>query len=117
LAALALGAAWSPRGAAWSLRSRPFEEADQIANGVVTVEGVAKRKFVVDFVVVAASVAGFRQIAGSLELGDDLCRGSFRDADGGGDVSEPHSGVGDDAFQHVRVVSHEPPKMIGVSGI
>ena len=98
------------------LRGRPFEEADQVANGVVTVAGVAKRKFVVDFVVVAASVAGFRQIPGSLELGDDLCRGSFRDTDGGGDVSEPRSGVGRDAFQNVRVVGHEPPKMVSISG-
>jgi hypothetical protein len=116
LARFALGAAWSLRGAAWSLRGRPFEEADQVADGVVTVARVAKRKLVVDFVVVAASVAGFRQIAGSLEVGDDLCRGSFRDADGGGDVPEPCSGVGGDAFQHVRVVGHEPPKMLGVSG-
>ena len=112
---VALGAAWSLRGT-WSLNGRPFEEADQVANGVVTVEGVTKRKFVVDFVVVTASVAGFRQIPGSLELGDDLCRGSFRDTDGGGDVSEPRSGVGRDAFQNVRVVGHEPPKMVSISG-
>ena len=99
-----------------ALRSRSFEEADQVANGVVAMEGVAERKFVVDFVVVTASVAGFRQIAGLLELVDDLGRGSFRDADGGGDVSEPRGGVGRDAFQHVRMVGHEPPKMLVISG-
>lgn len=112
----ALGAARSPQGAACSFRGRPFEEADQVADGVVAVLGVAQRKLVVDYVVVAAPVAGLGQIAGSLEIADDLRRGSFRDADGGGDVSEPRRGVGDDAFEHVRMVGHEPPKMISLSG-
>jgi hypothetical protein len=80
------------------------------------VEGVAKWKLIVELVAVATSVAGFRQIAGSLELADDLCRGSFRDADGGGDVSEPHSGVGGDALEYVGMVGHEPPRMASLSG-
>ena len=77
---------------------------------------MAQREFVVDFVVVSASVAGLGQVAGSLEVADDLGRGSFRDADGGGDVSKPRGGVGGDAFKHVRMVGHEPPKMISLPG-
>src|SRR5918994_6748585 len=115
-AALLLGAAWSFRGAAWSLRGWRFEEADQVANRVVTVEGVTKWKLVVDVVAVAASVADFRQIAGSLELVHDLCRGSFRDADGGGDVAQAQGGLSGDALEHVRMVGHEPPRMISLCG-
>ena len=110
-----LGAAWFLRGAAWSLRSWPFEEADQVANGVVAVLGVAQRKLVVNFVAVATSVAGLGEIAGSLELADDLRRGSLRDADGDGNVTEAHDGIRRDAFQHVRVVRHEPPRVISIS--
>ena len=59
-------------------------------------------------VLVAAAVAGFGQVAGLLEFVDDLGRGSFGDADGEGDVSEAHIGVGSDAGEDVGVVGQEP---------
>ena len=77
---------------------------------------MAKRKVGVDFVRVAASVARLRQVAGLLEVVDDLRGRPFSDADGGGDVSEPRARVDGDALEHVRVVRHEPPEMIAFSG-
>ena len=43
-----------------------------------------------------------------LEFVDDLGRRSFGDADGGGDVSEAHIGVGSNAGEDVGVVGQEP---------
>jgi hypothetical protein len=93
-----------------------LEEADEITNRVVTMAGVAKRKLAVNFVTVAASIAGLRQVAGSLEVTHDLRRRSFGDPDDSGDVSKACIRVGGDAFEHVRVVGHEPPKMVAFSG-
>ena len=64
-----------------------LDKADQVADRVVPMSRVAEREFVVDCVGVAASVARRREIAGLLEVVDDLHCGSFGDADGGGDVS------------------------------
>jgi SAM-dependent methyltransferase len=99
-----------------AVRSRSFEEPDQVADRVVAVPGVAKRKLVVHLVTVAASVAGLRQIAGVLEVVDDLCRRSFGDADRARDVPEARARLGGDAFEHVRMVGHEPPEVVSFSG-
>jgi hypothetical protein len=64
-----------------------LQETDQFADGVVAVLWVAERELVVDRVVIATSDAGLGQVAGLLELVDDLPDRSFGDADGGGDVS------------------------------
>jgi hypothetical protein len=50
-------------------------------------KGVAEGELVMDFVAVAASVACLREVAGLLEVVDDLRGCSFGDADGGCDVS------------------------------
>ncbi|MFC7597646.1 hypothetical protein ACFQU3_20195 [Terrabacter sp. GCM10028922] len=98
-------------------RWRPLEEADQLPDGVVAVQRVAKRKLVVDFVPIAASVAGLRQVAGCLEIADELSGRSLGDADGLGDVSEARGGIGGDADEHVGVVGDEVPTMIPITGI
>jgi hypothetical protein len=101
--------------AAGSGRGTVFEEPDQVADRVVAVPRVAKRKLVVHFVMVPASVTGLGQVAGLLEVIDDLGRRSFGDADGDGDVSEASGRVRGDAFEDVRVVGDEPPKMVCLS--
>jgi hypothetical protein len=95
--------------AAWLCLGRALEEPDEFAGGVVAMERVAEREVAVDVVLVAASDAGLGQIAGVLELADDLRHRSFGDADGGGDVSHAYAGVGGDARQHMPVVGDEPP--------
>jgi hypothetical protein len=93
-----------------------LEEADQLTDGVVAVLGMAKGKFVVDFVLIAASGARLCQVAGSLEIPDQLRGGSFGHADGLRDVSEARARVGGDAHEHVRVVGDEAPNMILFTG-
>ena len=78
---------------------------------------MAKWQFVVDFVLIAASVARLRQVAGSLEVLDQLGGRSFRDTDGLRDVSEAGAGVGSEAYEHVCVVGDEGPSMITITGI
>jgi hypothetical protein len=78
---------------------------------------VAERELFVDLVVVAPSVASLRDVAGLLELIDDLRGRSFGYADRHRDVTKPSSWVGRDARQHVCVVRHEPPGMVKFSGI
>jgi hypothetical protein len=98
-------------------RRRPLEEADEFTDGVVAVQRVAKWKFVVDLVLVAASVARLGQVAGLLEIPDELGGGSFRDAEGLRDVSEARGGIGGKADEHVCVVGDEGPNMITITGI
>jgi hypothetical protein len=86
---------------------RRLEEADQLTDGVVAVPGMAKGKVVVDFVLIAASDARLCQVAGSLEIPDQLRGGSFGHADGLRDVCEARARVGGDAHEHVRVVGDE----------
>jgi DNA-binding MarR family transcriptional regulator len=62
---------------------RRLQESDQFADGVVAVLWVAERELAVDLVVVATSDVGLGQVAGLLELVDDLPGRSFGDADGG----------------------------------
>ena len=78
--------------------------------------GMAKWELVVDFVLIAASLAALRQVAGALEIVDQLSGRSFRDAYGLRDVSETRTGIGGDAYEHVRVVGDEGPTMIPITG-
>ena len=100
-----------------SSASRPLEEADQLTDGVVAVHGMPKGKVVVDFVRIPAAVARLRQVAGLLEIFDELSGRSFRDADGFRYVPEPCSGVGGDARERVRVVGDERPNMVTSTGM
>ena len=93
-----------------------MEEADQLTDCVVTVPWMAKGKLVVDLVPVAASGACLGQVAGFLEIPDQLRGGSFGHADGLRDVSKACAGVGGDAHEHVRVVGNEVPHMIAITG-
>jgi hypothetical protein len=93
-----------------------FEKADQLADGVVAVLGMAKWELVVDFVLIAASLAGLRQVAGALEILDQLSGRSFRDAYGLRNVSEACTGIGRDAYEHVRVVGDKGPTMVFITG-
>jgi hypothetical protein len=93
-------------GAARFLRSRGFEKPDQIANPVVTVPGMAKRKLVMHFVKVPAPVARLGQVTGSLEVIDDLRSRPFGDSNLFGDVSEARG----------RVTGNVSPSMIRFSG-
>src|SRR5215217_4388353 len=104
-----------PLGAARVRLWRRLQESDQFADGVVAVLWVAERELAVDLVLVATSDAGLGQVAGLLELVDDLPDRSLRDADGRGDVSEARAWVRGDAAEHMRVVGDEPPKVVVIS--
>jgi hypothetical protein len=93
-----------------------FKEAEQFADGVVTVLSVAERQLFVDLVAVAASDADLREVAGFDEIVDDLRRRALGYADGAGDISEAARTVACDRFQHVRMVRHEPPAVVVVAG-
>lgn len=100
-----------------SLRRRCLEEPDQLTDRVVAVLGMAKRELTVELVPVAASVTRLREVAGFLEVGDDVRRASLGDSDCGGNVSESHRWVGRDAREHVGVVRDEVPRMVGITRI
>lgn len=93
---------------------RGLEEADQFADGVVAVVGMAKRKLAVNLVLVAATGARLREVAGLLRVIDDLRHRPLGDPDRGGDVPEARGGIRGYAGEHVSVVRHEPPRMIAV---
>ena len=93
-----------------------IQKADQLTDGVVAVLGVAKWELVVDFVLIAASQAGLRQVAGAFEILDQLGGRSFRNAYGLRDVPETRTGISGDAYEHVRVVGDESPTMVTITG-
>jgi hypothetical protein len=94
-----------------------LEEPDQLTDRVVAVLGMAKRELAVELVLVAASVTRLREVAGLLEIGDDVRHASLGDSDLGGYVSESHRWVGGDAREHVGVVRDEAPHMVIVTRI
>jgi hypothetical protein len=63
----------------------------------------------VDGVAVAPSDPGPGQVAGRLELAEDLSRGPFGDADQRRDVADPQLGIAGDAGEDVEVVRDERP--------
>ena len=83
---------------------------------MVTVLGVPERQLLVHFVAVPAAVAGFAQVAGQLEIVDDMRCGSLRDADRPGDVPEAGGWLCSDHLEHMGVVCYEPEKMILLTG-
>jgi hypothetical protein len=91
-----------------------LKEADQVADGAMAVLGVAERELRVDVVAVAAPVARGGQVAGLLEVLDDLGCGSFGDGDLEGDVAEPDRRVGGDGLEDVGVVGNEPKLVIAI---
>ena len=110
------GAVFGPGDDTFSPAGRRLEEADQLTDGVMAVQGMAKRQLVMDLVLVAASGASLREVAGVLEIPDQLRGRSFRHADGFRDVSEARAGVGGNAHQHMRIVGDKPPNMVTITG-
>jgi hypothetical protein len=83
---------------------------------VVAVLGVPERQLFVHLVSVAAPVAALRQVAGLLEVVDDVGRRPLGDANGGRDVPEPNIRGLRDALEHVGVVRYKPKAMVLSSG-
>ena len=67
-------------------------------------------------VVVAAPITALAQIAGQLEVADDLGCGPLGDPNRRGDVAEARGRVDGDDLEHVSVVRHEPKRMILLAG-
>jgi hypothetical protein len=76
---------------------------------------VAERELAVDLVAIAAADPRFAQVAGVLEIADDLPGGPLGDPNGCGDVTQLRVGVGGDACEHVRMVRDEAPQAIVIS--
>src|SRR3954462_14374255 len=91
-----------------------LEEADQLPDGVMAMLRVAKRKLAVNLVPVVSPHTRLGQVAGLLEVPDDLRRRALGDLDGRGDVPKARAGVRGDALERVRVVGHEAPMMIPI---
>ena len=69
-----------------------------------------------DRVLVAPSVASLCQVAGLLEVVDDLGCGALGDADALGDVPKPDGWFGGDDLEDVGVVGYKPERMILLTG-
>jgi hypothetical protein len=90
-------------------RNLGFDDAQDFSDLASIVHGVSQRKLAVDGVVIAASHPGLRQVAGGLELAEDLYRGALGDPDQVGDVADPQLRVAGEAREHVEVVREERP--------
>lgn len=77
---------------------------------------MTKGELVVDNIVIAASAPRLCQVAGLLEVVDQLSGSAFSDADGLRDVSETRTGIDREAYEHVRVVGDEDPRMVVITG-
>ena len=95
---------------------RRLQESDELADGVMSVPWVPEGKVEVDVVMVAPPHARPREVAGLLELVDDLGGGALGDPDVIGDVSKSSVVVGRDGGEDLRVIGHESPRMIAVFG-
>ena len=93
---------------------RRAEKPDEIADGVVAVLRVAKRKSVMDLVAIPASVARPRQVPGFREFADDLRGRSLGDADRQSYVSQSCGRLLGDDREHVGVVRDEAERVIGI---
>jgi len=98
-----------------SLRRGCLEKPNQLTNRVMAMVGMAKRELVVKLVPVPASFPRLREVAGFLEVGDDVRRAPLGDSDDGGNVFEPQGRVRGDTREHVRVVGDEAPHMVIVA--
>ena len=93
----------------------PVEESDQLAHRVVAVLWMAEGELVVNLVAVTTAGSGPGQVAGLLELADDVGCGALGDPDLDGDVPEAERRVGSDALEDVRVIRYESKRMIAIS--
>jgi len=65
----------------------------------------------VDFIPVSPPCAALRQVAGTLEIADDLRRRALGDPDGARDVSQTGAGMSRDVLERVGVVCEESERM------
>ena len=86
------------------------EQVEQPADVVAVLGGVAEhRRVAVNHVAVAPSTALPFDVAGFDEFGQDPLRGSERDPDVVGDITQANLGVASDAQQDLCVVGDELP--------
>ena len=95
--------------AEWLLVGRLQEQCEQLSDRHRRESRQPYFRFAPDLIPVATSHAGPGQVAGLLELVDDLDRRSFSDPDAFGDVSQTHIRVGRDAGKNVAVVGEQTP--------
>jgi len=62
-----------------------------------------------DLVSITTAVALLHYVAGVREIGDDAVRAAFGNAQSGGDVAQPHTGIVCNAQQHPAMVREEGP--------
>ena len=85
------------------------EGLEQLVDVVVVFEGMPKVMVRVDDVSVPTPFANAGDVPVGLEVGDDLHRGAFGDADEIGNVPDPEIRGSGDGQQHVGVVGEERP--------
>jgi len=88
------------------------EQVEQLTDLVLELRGMAHREVPVERVVVAPSRSMPRDVPGVDEVGNDSLSRSLRDADGLGDVAQPHVGVLLEAEKDLRVARDEVPRAI-----
>jgi len=107
-------ATFDPVEAALEVLHWLVKKADQVADGAVPISRVAKRQARINLISVATSVACLREIARCDKVGDDIGGRPLRDPHTDSDVAEPSRRVDIYAFEHVRMVGHEPPAVLNV---
>src|SRR3954454_24029622 len=99
-----------------SVRTRPracrlLKEADQLSDRTVAMLRGAQRKIQVNLVPVTAAVAALRDVAGLLELPEDVRCSPLGYADRLRDVLHPDGRLGGDALEDVRMVGQIAERM------
>lgn len=83
---------------------------------MVAVPRVAEWQLLVDLIMVAAAITALGQVAGTLEVGDDLSCRSLRDPDGLGDIAEAGRRIARDHLEGVGVVRYESERVVLFAG-
>jgi hypothetical protein len=100
----------------WLLLERLLEQEEQLPDRHRWESRQQHFLFAADLVAVPTSDAGLGQVAGFLEVVDDLSGRSFGDPDAVGDVSQACIRVGGDVGENVAVVGDQTPTRMGISG-
>jgi hypothetical protein len=85
------------------------EDGQKVPDLLLAGERVGEGQVGLDRVVVAAAVAGTRDVAGGGELDHDPVRGAFCDPDRLADLAQADARVMRDAEQHLGVVGEKRP--------
>jgi hypothetical protein len=95
---------------------RTLEEFQQVADRGMGVRGMTQRELIVHFVDVPTPVTDLGQVAGLLELADDVRDRSLRDPDRLCDVPQASVWVSGDTLEYVGVIRHEAERVRAISG-